>query len=75
MRRCTTEGGQPGRHLNGCLHLQRGDPPGGVPLPLTQSVTGYDLRFAADIQAAASAGLVILIDTGTVIIGTAGPSS
>ena len=50
-------------------------PPGGVPLPLTQSVTGYDLRFAADIQAAASAGLVILIDTGTVIIGTAGPSS
>jgi hypothetical protein len=37
-------------------------------------VTGYDLRFAADIQAA-SAGLVILIDTGTVIIGTAGPSS
>ena len=50
-------------------------PPGGVPLQLTQSVTGYDLRFAADVQAAASAGLVILIDTGTVIIGTAGPSS
>ena len=48
-------------------------PPGGVPLPLTQSVTGYNLTFAADIQAAASAGLVILIDTGTVIIGTAGP--
>jgi hypothetical protein len=49
-------------------------PPGGTaPIPLTQSVTGYDLTFAADIQAAASAGLVILIDTGTVIIGTAGP--
>jgi hypothetical protein len=48
-------------------------PPGGVPLPLTQSVPGYDLRFAADIQAAASAGLVTLIDTGTVIIGTQGP--
>jgi hypothetical protein len=38
-------------------------------------VTGYDLTFAADIQAAANAGLVILIDIGTVIIGTAGPSS
>jgi hypothetical protein len=53
-----------------------GDPPGSTaPLQLTQSVTGYDLRFAADIQAAASAGLVVLVDTGTVIIGTAGPSS
>ena len=51
-------------------------PPGSTaPLQLTQSVTGYDLRFAADIQAAASAGLVVLVDTGTVIIGTAGPSS
>ena len=49
-------------------------PPGGVPLPLTQSVTGYDLTFAADIQAAANAGLVILVDTGAVLIGTAGPS-
>ena len=51
-------------------------PPGGsAPLQLTQSVTGYDLTFAADIQAAASAGLVLLLDTGTVIIGTASPSS
>jgi hypothetical protein len=50
-------------------------PPGGVPLQLTQSVTGYDLRFAADIQAAANAGLVVLVDTGAVLIGAAGPSS
>ena len=51
-------------------------PPGGTaPIPLTQSVTGYDLTFAADIQAAASAGLVVLVDTGAVFIGTAGPSS
>jgi hypothetical protein len=50
-------------------------PPGGVPLQLTKSVTGYDLRFAADIQAAANAGLVILVDTGAVLIGTVGPSS
>lgn len=51
-------------------------PPGGsAPLQLTQSVTGYDLTFAADIQAAANAGLVLLLDTGTVFIGTVGPSS
>ena len=50
-------------------------PPGGVPLPLTKSVTGYDLTFAADIQAAASAGLVVLLDTGAVFIGAVGPSS
>ena len=50
-------------------------PPGGAPLPLTKSVTGYDLTFAADIQAAANAGLVVLVDTGAVFIGTVGPSS
>jgi hypothetical protein len=50
-------------------------PPGGAPLQLTKSVTGYDLTFAADIQAAANAGLVVLLDTGAVLIGTAGPSS
>jgi hypothetical protein len=50
-------------------------PPGGAPLQLTKSVTGYDLTFAADIQAAANAGLVVLVDTGAVFIGTAGPSS
>jgi hypothetical protein len=50
-------------------------PPGGAPLQLTKSVTGYDLTSAAGIQAAASAGLVILLDTGAVFIGTAGPSS
>jgi len=50
-------------------------PPGGAPLPLAKSVTGYDLTFAADIQAAASAGLVVLIDTGAVFIGTAGPGT
>lgn len=46
-----------------------------APLPLTKSVTGYDLTFAADIQAAADAGLVVLIDTGAVFLGTVGPSS
>jgi hypothetical protein len=50
-------------------------PPGGAPIPLTKSVTGYDLTFAADIQAATNAGLVVLIDTGAVFIGTVGPSS
>ena len=50
-------------------------PPGGAPLPLTKSVTGYDLTFAADIQAAANAGLVVLVDTGAVFLGTVGPSS
>ena len=50
-------------------------PPGGAPLQLTKSVTGYDLTFAADIQAAANAGLVVLLDTGAVFIGTVGPSS
>jgi len=50
-------------------------PPGGAPLPLTVSVTGYDLRFAADIQAAADAGLVVLVDTGAVFLGTVGPST
>jgi hypothetical protein len=50
-------------------------PPGGAPLPLTKSVTGYDLTFAADIQAAANAGFVVLLDTGAVFTGTAGPSS
>ena len=50
-------------------------PPGGAPLQLTKSVTGYDLTFAADIQAAANAGLVVLVDTGAVFIGTVGPSS
>jgi hypothetical protein len=50
-------------------------PPGGVPLPLAQSVTGYDLTYAADIQAAANAGLVDLIDTGAVFLGTVGPRS
>jgi hypothetical protein len=51
-------------------------PPGSsAPLQLTKSVTGYDLTFAADIQAAAAAGLVVLVDTGAVFLGTVGPSS
>ena len=50
-------------------------PPGGAPLQLAKSVTGYDLTFEADIQAAANAGLVVLVDTGAVFIGTAGPGS
>jgi hypothetical protein len=50
-------------------------PPGGAPLPLVKSVTGYDLTFAADIEAAADAGLVVLVDTGAVFLGTVGPRS
>jgi hypothetical protein len=50
-------------------------PPGGVPLPFAKSVTGYDLRFAADIQAAASACLVVRVDSGAVFIGPAGAGS
>ena len=49
-------------------------PPGGAPLPLTQAVTGYDLTTAQGIQAAAAAGLVVLIDTGAVFIGTVSPA-
>jgi hypothetical protein len=45
-------------------------PPGGSPIPLTESVTGYDLTTADGIQAAANAGLVILADTGAVFMGT-----
>jgi hypothetical protein len=59
-----------------CTYNWETTPPGSTaPVQLTQSVTGYDLRFAADIQAAAKAGLVVLFDTGAVSIGTAGPSS
>jgi hypothetical protein len=50
-------------------------PGSSAPLQLTKSVTGYDLTFAADIQAAADAGLVVLVDTGAVFLGTVGPSS
>ncbi len=49
-------------------------PPGGAPIPLTKSVTGYDLTTAEGIQAAANAGLVVLLDTGAVFIGTVNPS-
>jgi hypothetical protein len=45
-------------------------PPGGAPIPLVQAVTGYDLTTAAAVQAAADAGLVVLVDTGAVFIGT-----
>jgi hypothetical protein len=44
-------------------------PPGGSPIPLAKSVTGYDLTTAEGIQAAADAGLVVLIDTGAVFLG------
>lgn len=50
-------------------------PPGGAPLQLAKSVTGYDLTSAADIEAAAEARLVVLVDTGAVFLGTVGPSS
>jgi hypothetical protein len=59
----------------GCTFNWETPPGASAPIPLTQSVTGYDLRFAANIQAAANAGLIVLFDTGTVIIGTNGPSS
>jgi hypothetical protein len=48
-------------------------PPGGSQLPLTKSVTGYDLTDAAGIQAAADAGLVVLLDTGAVFLGNVSP--
>jgi hypothetical protein len=44
-------------------------PPGGSPLPLAQPVASYDLTTAEGIQAAAKAGLVVLIDTGAVFLG------
>jgi hypothetical protein len=49
-------------------------PPGGAPIPLTEGVTGYDLTTAEGIQAAADAGLVVLLDTGAVFIGNVSPS-
>jgi hypothetical protein len=67
---CSTEG-----ISTGACTFNVETPPGGAPLQLTKSVTGYDLTFAADIQAAANAGLVVLVDTGAVFIGTVGPSS
>jgi hypothetical protein len=45
-------------------------PPGGAPLPFTKSVPGYDLTTAAGIQAAADAGLGVLVDLGVVLKGT-----
>ncbi len=48
-------------------------PPGGAPLPLTKSVTGYDLTAAEGVQAAADAGLVVLVDTGAVFLGAVQP--
>jgi len=45
-------------------------PTGGELLPFTKSVTGYDLTTAAGIQAAADAGLVVLVDLGVVLKGT-----
>jgi hypothetical protein len=39
-------------------------------LPFTTGVTGYDLTTAAGIQAAADAGLVVLVDLGVVLKGT-----
>jgi hypothetical protein len=44
-------------------------PPGGSPLPLAKSVTGFDLTTAEGIQVAANAGLVVLVDTGAVFRG------
>jgi hypothetical protein len=66
---------QEGIATGACIFTLETPPGAPAPIPLTKSVTGYDLTFAADILAAAAAGLVDLIDTGAVFLGTAGPSS
>jgi hypothetical protein len=62
---CSSEGISSGA----CTFLLE-SPTGGQLLPFAQSVTGYDLTTAAGIQAAADAGLVVLVDLGVVLKGT-----
>jgi hypothetical protein len=44
--------------------------PGDGPIPLAQTVNGQNLTSAADIEAGVDLGLLVLIDTGAVFIGT-----
>jgi hypothetical protein len=53
--------------VSGAFNIET--PPPGSPLPLTTSAAGYDLTTAEGIQAAADAGLIVLLDTGAVFIG------
>lgn len=66
---------QDGTATGACTFTLETPPGAPAQIPLTKSVTGYDLTFAADIQAAADAGLVDLIDTGAVFLGTVGPNN
>ena len=47
---------------------------GGGPLPLAQSVNGEPLTSAETIEAGIAAGLLDLVDTGAVFIGTVSPA-
>jgi hypothetical protein len=44
------------------------------PLPLAQSVNGEPLTSAETIEAGVDAGLLVLVDTGAVLIGTVSPA-
>jgi hypothetical protein len=47
---------------------------GGGPLPLAQSVNGQPLTSAETIEAGIDAGLLDLVDTGAVFLGTVSPA-
>ena len=47
---------------------------GGGPLPLAQSVNGEPLTSAETIEAGIAAGLLDLVDTGAVLLGTVSPA-
>jgi hypothetical protein len=47
---------------------------GAGPLPLAQSVNGEPLTSAETIEAGIAAGLLDLVDTGAVFIGTVSPA-
>jgi hypothetical protein len=47
---------------------------GGGPLPLAQSVNGEPLTSAETIEAGIDAGLLDLVDTGAVFLGTVSPA-
>ena len=47
---------------------------GGGPLPLAQSVNGEPLTSAETIEAGIDAGLLDLVDTGAVFVGTVSPA-
>jgi hypothetical protein len=56
--------------VTGACSFNMETPPGGSTLPFTKAVTGYDLTTAEGIEAAAEDGLVLLLDTGAVFMGT-----